>query len=74
MLQTWLRTGVKKTGYWDTGATNFKQCCGLTADLVVDFIVKPEGLSQFLCFITELISIDISLRPKYVKTCFYIIS
>ncbi|XP_069142688.1 brefeldin A-inhibited guanine nucleotide-exchange protein 3-like isoform X2 [Argopecten irradians] len=37
MLQAWLRAGVRKYGYWDTGATNFKQCCGLCTDLIVDF-------------------------------------
>ena len=65
MLQTWLRTGVKKTGYWDTGATNFKQCCGLTADLVVDFIIEP-GVLQNLCFITELIPL-----VQIMLNCFF---
>ncbi|KAL8575366.1 hypothetical protein ACOMHN_048659 [Nucella lapillus] len=40
MLQSWLRRGSRLHGYWDTGAVNFKQCCGLTADLVVEFIAK----------------------------------
>jgi hypothetical protein len=38
MLQSWLRRGSRMHGYWDTGTVNFKQCCGLTADLVVEFI------------------------------------
>lgn len=38
MLQSWLRSGSRKYGYWDVGATNFKQCCGHTTDLVVDMI------------------------------------
>ncbi|XP_021364639.1 brefeldin A-inhibited guanine nucleotide-exchange protein 3-like isoform X1 [Mizuhopecten yessoensis] len=37
MLQAWLRAGVRKYGYWEAGATNFKQCCGLCTDLIVDF-------------------------------------
>ncbi|KAJ8315611.1 hypothetical protein KUTeg_007761 [Tegillarca granosa] len=43
MLQNWLRTGAKKHGYWETGATNFKQCCGLCTDLIVDFIEEFSG-------------------------------
>ncbi|XP_052810306.1 brefeldin A-inhibited guanine nucleotide-exchange protein 3-like isoform X2 [Mya arenaria] len=38
MIQSWSRSGSKKFGYWDTGATNFKQCCGHTTDLIVDLI------------------------------------
>ncbi|XP_060081313.1 brefeldin A-inhibited guanine nucleotide-exchange protein 3-like [Ylistrum balloti] len=43
MLQSWLRAGVRKYGYWDTGATNFKQCCGLCTDLIVDFTQQFAG-------------------------------
>ena len=47
MLQSWLRRGSRLPGYWDTGAVNFKQCCGLTADLVVEFIAKFVGEVTF---------------------------
>ena len=43
MLQSWLRCGSRKYGYWDVGATNFKQCCGHTTDLVVDMIHDFRG-------------------------------
>ncbi|KAH3736125.1 hypothetical protein DPMN_042687 [Dreissena polymorpha] len=38
MIQSWLRSGARKFGYWEIGATNFKQCCGHTTDLIVDLI------------------------------------
>ena len=44
MLQSWLRSGSRKYGYWDVGATNFKQCCGHTTDLVVDMIHDFKGM------------------------------
>lgn len=40
-VQKWLRKGNQSAGYWSSGATaNFKQCIGLTADLVVEYIVR----------------------------------
>ncbi|KAK3098836.1 hypothetical protein FSP39_023524 [Pinctada imbricata] len=43
MIQGWLREGVRKLGYWESGATNFKQCCGMCTDLAVDFIQQFAG-------------------------------
>ena len=60
MIQCWLRSGAKKFGYWDSGATNFKQCCGHTTDLIVDLVHDFKGrygiwivevkIEQKLCF------------------------
>lgn len=43
MIQAWLREGSRRAGYWDWGANNFKQCCGLCTDLVVDLVTKFSG-------------------------------
>ena len=43
MLQAWLRRGARCYGYWNTGIVSFKQCCGLLADLVVEFIKRFAG-------------------------------
>ncbi|GFS27280.1 brefeldin A-inhibited guanine nucleotide-exchange protein 3-like [Elysia marginata] len=43
MLQAWLRRGARCYGYWNTGIVSFKQCCGLLADLVVEFIEHYAG-------------------------------
>lgn len=43
MIQSWLREGSRKLGYWDCGANNFKQCCGLCTDLVVALVQKFSG-------------------------------
>ncbi|XP_059166369.1 brefeldin A-inhibited guanine nucleotide-exchange protein 3-like isoform X2 [Physella acuta] len=40
MLQSWLRRGSRCYGYWNTAIISFKQCCGLVADLVVEFLKK----------------------------------
>ncbi|KAF8773258.1 Brefeldin A-inhibited guanine like protein [Argiope bruennichi] len=51
MLQNWLRRTTKFYQVWDNFATNFKQCCGLATDLVVDYIqyvsdTSPSKLSK----------------------------
>ncbi|XP_055950997.1 brefeldin A-inhibited guanine nucleotide-exchange protein 3-like isoform X2 [Argiope bruennichi] len=51
MLQNWLRRTTKFYQVWDNFATNFKQCCGLATDLVVDYIqyvsdTSPSKLSR----------------------------
>ncbi|GFN83267.1 Brefeldin a-inhibited guanine nucleotide-exchange protein 3-like [Plakobranchus ocellatus] len=43
MLQAWLRRGARCYGYWNTGIVSFKQCCGLLADLVVEFVERFAG-------------------------------
>ncbi|KAJ8686702.1 hypothetical protein QAD02_022496 [Eretmocerus hayati] len=43
MVQNWLRRTSKIYRGWDNFAPNFKQCCGLTTDLVVDFIAHLQG-------------------------------
>lgn len=40
MLQAWLRRTSKLVRGWNNYAPNFKQCCGLTTDLVVDYITR----------------------------------
>ncbi|XP_012270259.1 brefeldin A-inhibited guanine nucleotide-exchange protein 3 [Orussus abietinus] len=43
MVQNWLRKTSKITGGWDNFAPNFKQCCGLTTDLLVDYMTHMQG-------------------------------
>ncbi|XP_014227579.1 brefeldin A-inhibited guanine nucleotide-exchange protein 3 [Trichogramma pretiosum] len=43
MVQNWLRKTSRISRGWDSFASNFKQCCGLTTDLVVDFIEHLQG-------------------------------
>jgi len=43
MLQGWLRRLGSQHALWETNAPNFKQCCGLTTDLVVEFIIHLKG-------------------------------
>ncbi|XP_024942475.1 brefeldin A-inhibited guanine nucleotide-exchange protein 3 isoform X2 [Cephus cinctus] len=43
MVQNWLRKTSKIFRGWDNFAPNFKQCCGLTTDLVVDYITHLQG-------------------------------
>ncbi|GFR02809.1 brefeldin A-inhibited guanine nucleotide-exchange protein 3, partial [Trichonephila clavata] len=51
MLQNWLRRTTKIYKGWENFATNFKQCCGLATDLIVDYIqhisdTSPSKLSK----------------------------
>lgn len=39
-LQTWLRRSFRNQTFCDTGSANFKQCCGLSTDLVVQLITR----------------------------------
>nr|XP_012139753.1 PREDICTED: brefeldin A-inhibited guanine nucleotide-exchange protein 3 isoform X3 [Megachile rotundata] len=41
--QNWLRKTSKIFRGWDNFAPNFKQCCGLTTDLVVDYLAHLQG-------------------------------
>lgn len=43
MVQNWLRKTSRIFRGWENFAPNFKQCCGLTTDLVVDFIAHLQG-------------------------------
>ncbi|KAG9429339.1 brefeldin A-inhibited guanine nucleotide-exchange protein 3 isoform X1 [Apis mellifera carnica] len=43
MVQNWLRRTSKIFRGWDNFAPNFKQCCGLTTDLVVDYLMHLQG-------------------------------
>ncbi|KAF7995651.1 hypothetical protein HCN44_006758 [Aphidius gifuensis] len=43
MVQNWLRMTSKIIRGWDNFAPNFKQCCGLTTDLVVDYLTHLQG-------------------------------
>ncbi|CAH1799775.1 unnamed protein product [Owenia fusiformis] len=46
MLQSWLRYGNTIKGYWDSMANNFKQCCGMCTDLVVEYVVQFTGTTS----------------------------
>ncbi|KAG8200080.1 hypothetical protein JTE90_001936 [Oedothorax gibbosus] len=46
MLQNWLRRTTKIYKAWENFATNFKQCCGLATDLIVDYIQYISDLSS----------------------------
>ncbi|XP_066597342.1 brefeldin A-inhibited guanine nucleotide-exchange protein 3 [Prorops nasuta] len=43
MVQNWLRKTSRIFRGWDNFASNFKQCCGLTTDLVVDYLTHLQG-------------------------------
>lgn len=43
MVQNWLRMTTKIARGWDNFAPNLKQCCGLTTDLVVDYLNFIQG-------------------------------
>ncbi|XP_008550828.1 brefeldin A-inhibited guanine nucleotide-exchange protein 3 [Microplitis demolitor] len=43
MVQNWLRMTSKVFRGWDNFTPNFKQCCGLTTDLVVDYLTHLQG-------------------------------
>lgn len=60
MIQSWLREGSRKLGYWDCGANNFKQCCGLCTDLVVALVQKFSGSSEEVSR-----SVELMLRQLY---------
>lgn len=48
-LQSWLRRSAKVCRGWDNFSSSFKQCCGQTCDLVVDFIsriAETKGLDS----------------------------
>ncbi|XP_021942345.1 brefeldin A-inhibited guanine nucleotide-exchange protein 3 isoform X2 [Zootermopsis nevadensis] len=42
MVQNWLRKTGRIVRGWDNFAPNFKQCCGLTTDLVVNFLTQLQ--------------------------------
>ncbi|XP_060566710.1 brefeldin A-inhibited guanine nucleotide-exchange protein 3-like isoform X2 [Ruditapes philippinarum] len=80
MLQSWLRSGSKKFGYWDTGATNFKQCCGHITDLVVDLLhdfkddekvcrMIEEVLKQLLIVLTECVAQPFEVISRLGCSC-----
>ncbi|GLG94562.1 LOW QUALITY PROTEIN: uncharacterized protein GBIM_01757, partial [Gryllus bimaculatus] len=43
MVQNWLRKTGRIYRGWDNFAPNFKQCCGLATDLVVEYITHLQG-------------------------------
>lgn len=48
MLQNWLRRTTKIYRGWENFATNFKQCCGLATDLIVDYVQYIAGNLNFI--------------------------
>jgi hypothetical protein len=59
MIQAWLRDGSRRPGYWESGANNFKQCCGLCTDLVVDLVHKFSGNISGGGFSPEVLVVDL---------------
>lgn len=53
MVQNWLRKTSKIFRGWDNFAPNFKQCCGLTTDLVVDYLTHLQGNVQNVDTVNE---------------------
>lgn len=43
MIQDWLRYVNKTTNNWNLIEKNFKHCCGMTTDLVVEFIEQSQS-------------------------------
>ncbi|XP_049951444.1 brefeldin A-inhibited guanine nucleotide-exchange protein 3 [Schistocerca serialis cubense] len=43
MVQNWLRKTGRIYRGWDNFAVNFKQCCGLATDLVVEYLTHLQG-------------------------------
>ncbi|CAB3365009.1 Hypothetical predicted protein [Cloeon dipterum] len=52
-VQNWLRKTGRIFRGWDNFAPNFKQCCGLTTDLVVDHLVFINSEQRYLDFATS---------------------
>ncbi|KAK3577451.1 hypothetical protein CHS0354_032302 [Potamilus streckersoni] len=78
MLQSWLRWGSHKYRFWETGATNFKQCCGHTTDLLVDFIKEfiddtslhlEMVMKQLLLVLTECVAQPIEVISRLGCSC-----
>jgi hypothetical protein len=69
MVQSWLRKTGRIFRGWDNFAPNFKQCCGLTTDLVVDFLTQlQQGEVPFWFGYDTLLSNEMS---KYEHVQFY---
>lgn len=60
MLQNWLRRTTKIYRGWENFATNFKQCCGLATDLIVDYVQYIAGNLNFIVIYL------IYLKYKYI--------
>ncbi|XP_023223516.1 brefeldin A-inhibited guanine nucleotide-exchange protein 3-like [Centruroides sculpturatus] len=81
MIQGWLRRTTRICQGWDNFA-NFKQCCGLSTDLVVDYVTllaenedisKTKGINlmlyQLLLVLTECISQPIETISRLGCAC-----
>ncbi|XP_074653085.1 brefeldin A-inhibited guanine nucleotide-exchange protein 3-like [Tubulanus polymorphus] len=80
MLQSWLRQCTRSHGYWEGSPANFKQCCGLCTDLVVEYIVQFVGcledlsglefmLKQLLDILVECISQPVESIARLGCSC-----
>ncbi|XP_063243212.1 brefeldin A-inhibited guanine nucleotide-exchange protein 3 [Bacillus rossius redtenbacheri] len=47
MVQNWLRKTGRIYRGWDNFAPNFKQCCGLATDLVVEYLTYLQGMNVY---------------------------
>lgn len=74
MIQSWLRSGTKKYAYWETGATNFKQCCGHTTDMVVELIHQFKGSGEELDILEKLLKQLLIVLTECVAQPFEVIS
>lgn len=64
MIQDWLRYVNKTGGNWNIIEKNFKHCCGMTTDLIVDCI-ELQAKHQFTGHFSQLERIDNSpIRTK----------
>ncbi|XP_064617857.1 brefeldin A-inhibited guanine nucleotide-exchange protein 3-like [Liolophura sinensis] len=80
MLQSWLRRSTRLYGYWEGPVANFKQCCGLCTDLVVEFVVlfSDKGavdiqldlmLKQLLDVLIECVALPVEVISRLGCSC-----
>ncbi|XP_029652523.1 brefeldin A-inhibited guanine nucleotide-exchange protein 3 isoform X1 [Octopus sinensis] len=71
-LQSWLRRSYHNQTYWETGSTNFKLCCGLTTDLLVEFVLefsddhKNEKMLETMLYKLFIVLIECVAQPVEV--------
>lgn len=46
MVQNWLRQNAQIQKTWDISASNFKQCCGMASELVVEYLFQLQSESN----------------------------
>ena len=52
MIQGWLRKSAQLSTFCDGSVANFRQCCGLCTDLVVEYVIQFASKCRvFICII-----------------------